>query len=265
MSALLPQDDDLKESIFRAAYRKDEDLFDTLMSETPDLANYALLVACQYGFFRSIQKLLQELGADVNTFDANRGDTPLHRIMEFNAESSELRETREQVAIVRYLVDHGADIEAQRRKFRIGQTPLMSAAVHIQFHAVKYLVDIGANVNAEAQNGETALIDAARNSDERIVRYLVEHGAHVLYSGRKPASEYARYPAIRQYLRSLEEHQRAAATEPVFRRLPQDIVNTISGFFGGKSPALKGRARRNPRRSRALRKRSKRSRRAKTR
>jgi len=44
---------------------------------------------------------------------------------------------------------------------------------------IKYLIDLGANVNKENCNGETLLFEACCDENEVIIKYLVEHRADV--------------------------------------------------------------------------------------
>lgn len=60
---------------------------------------------------------------------------------------------------------------------RLGETPLMYAATVGSLDAMKFLVEKGANVNAQSASGATALIWSA--TDLAKVRFLLEHGANV--------------------------------------------------------------------------------------
>ncbi|ORY38048.1 ankyrin [Neocallimastix californiae] len=44
---------------------------------------------------------------------------------------------------------------------------------------VKYLVEHGADVNKKDNYGENSLFKACRSGNEAIVKYLVEHGANI--------------------------------------------------------------------------------------
>ena len=72
--------------------------------------------------------------------------------------------------VVEYLVDHGANIHAQ------DDQALIYATRNCHVDIVKYLVDHGANVNAE---DNTALSYASENGEIKVVKYLVDHGANV--------------------------------------------------------------------------------------
>lgn len=76
----------------------------------------------------------------------------------------------EHESIVRYLIDHGADIHAE------DEYVLRWASSLGKESFIRYLIEKGANVNA---NDDYALRWAAHNGHESIVRYLVENGADV--------------------------------------------------------------------------------------
>ena len=72
------------------------------------------------------------------------------------------------------LVRGGADVNVPDR---LGETPLMYAAVAGSPEAMKFLLDQGADANAQSQSGATALIWSA--TDLAKVRLLLDHGANV--------------------------------------------------------------------------------------
>lgn len=72
------------------------------------------------------------------------------------------------------LVRGGADVNVPDR---LGETPLMYAAVAGSPEAMKFLLDQGADSNAQSQSGATALIWSA--TDLAKVRLLLDHGANV--------------------------------------------------------------------------------------
>lgn len=108
-------------------------------------------------------KAAVDAGADVN-YRGFGGFTPLLAA----AKNGHLE-------VVKYLVEHGADIDKSDNNRR--KTPLLAAAFEGHFEIVKYLVDKGANVNVQAINGWTPLHDAAWVANFEIVKYLVDHGA----------------------------------------------------------------------------------------
>ncbi|EHK18147.1 uncharacterized protein TRIVIDRAFT_159440 [Trichoderma virens Gv29-8] len=79
-------------------------------------------------------------------------------------------------AIVKVLVENGADIEA---KDSMGRTPLSQAAENGHEAIVKLLVEKGADIEAKDLFGQTPLSQAAENGHEAIVKLLVENGADI--------------------------------------------------------------------------------------
>ena len=75
---------------------------------------------------------------------------------------------------LRSVVRGGADVNVPDR---LGETPLMYAAVVGSPEAMKFLLDHGADANAHSQSGATALIWSA--TDLAKVRLLLDHGANV--------------------------------------------------------------------------------------
>jgi hypothetical protein len=76
--------------------------------------------------------------------------------------------------IVKYLVEIGADVNAKNDE---GDTALMGAIYNDRLEIVKYLVEHGADVNAKTENGVTVLMSATYNNNSEMVKFLVEHGA----------------------------------------------------------------------------------------
>ena len=102
----------------------------------------------------------------------NYGNTPLCLAIwrEVNPEH--------RIGIVAYLLDHGANTEAE---CRAGDTALMIAVETNSMDVAKMLLERGANINARGNDGFTLLQDFAIlrnpfNSD--MVRFLLEHGAN---------------------------------------------------------------------------------------
>jgi ankyrin repeat protein len=59
-----------------------------------------------------------------------------------------------------------------------GWTPTIYAAFNGHEPVVKYLLDNGALIDAQADNGFTALIAAARGGHEEVVKLLLKRGAN---------------------------------------------------------------------------------------
>ena len=82
--------------------------------------------------------------------------------------------------IVKYLVEHGADIEFNEN------WPLWLSAAYGHLEVVKYLLENGADIHAQ---GDLALFDASYNGDLEVVKYLIKHGANVDGHTLRAASE----------------------------------------------------------------------------
>ena len=81
---------------------------------------------------------------------------------------------RDNVPMIKLLVGAGADIEAVAE----GSTPFLSAIKTSHFRAAKALLELGANVDFQDEDGRTALhCMLKKSSDEPHFRMLVRHGA----------------------------------------------------------------------------------------
>jgi len=74
------------------------------------------------------------------------------------------------------LVENGADINRERNN---GATPLFIACQNGHENVVKYLLEHGVNINKELNDGWTPLIIACCKGHENVVKYLLEHGANI--------------------------------------------------------------------------------------
>ena len=82
------------------------------------------------------------------------------------------------VDLIRTLIDIGADVNAQAQEGDYG-TALIAAAFEGNLDIVKLLLEAGADVNAQSREGDysTALIAAAGRGKASIVKLLLEAGA----------------------------------------------------------------------------------------
>lgn len=79
------------------------------------------------------------------------------------------------IDLVKYLIDIGADINAVSHDRN--NTAVMDAASSGNLEAVKILVEEGANLECQSKNGQTALILAVGHGDEEVSNYLLAAGA----------------------------------------------------------------------------------------
>jgi uncharacterized protein len=94
------------------------------------------------------------------------------------------------VAVMKSLLDHGADVHARTKKL---QTPLMYAASrlsgfrgtpnrgteHAALAAIELCLDRGADVNAVDENGQTAVHLAVAQAEDSVIRLLASRGANL--------------------------------------------------------------------------------------
>jgi ankyrin repeat protein len=113
---------------------------------------------------KEIVQLLLRNGANVNAEAGCRGT------------ALEAATARKDEAMIRLLLDHGADVNQYDGK-NYG-TALTTAAQHADFSIVKLLLDRGADPNAEMpQGGGNGLLLAIGRLDENMVRLFLERGA----------------------------------------------------------------------------------------
>jgi Ankyrin repeats (3 copies)/Ankyrin repeats (many copies) len=77
-------------------------------------------------------------------------------------------------SVLRLLLEHGADLNAQNR---VGRTPLHRASFNGAVEVVRLLLEHGADVEAKNIVGGTALQEAADRGHGEVVELLREHGA----------------------------------------------------------------------------------------
>jgi len=108
--------------------------------------------------------------------------------------------------IVKYLVEHGADINNKGE--RCGWTPLQYACYYGNENIAKYLIEHGADINKTNNYGSTPLHFACEKGHKNIVKYLVEHGADINKTDdkHKPPLFYAYENGHYYIVRYLIEH-----------------------------------------------------------
>jgi len=153
-------------------------------------------------------KYLIEHGANVHNTMKNSGSKFLIRVCEVEDE-----------IYIKYLVNYGADVNIKdvihikvngvkvKNEYEeeedfdvyddyggdddkeVLSTPLIISCRYGNFDLVKYLIEHGANVNDEMEDGNTALTVACRfmrrNYNSKIIKYLIEQGADVNKKGRQ--------------------------------------------------------------------------------
>lgn len=113
-----------------------------------------LCVAAAEGDLGKVRRLVENDGAYVNCVN-ERYQTPLYLAAEYN-----------QLMVVKYLVEHGADVSFADIS---GDTPLHAAARSGGLEVAKYLVAHGANLNRSNDNGDIS-VTIAYNMGDRCCR-----------------------------------------------------------------------------------------------
>jgi len=127
-----------------------------------------------------VTRILIERGASINARDSS-DRTPLHPTIEYMPGTFD--DTF--FDVVRYLLDHGADADAQANTRH--STPLHLASYWGGFKIAHLLLNRGANINVRDKNRRTPLHEALtdlNNSDDAdyyvgAVKFLLDHGADV--------------------------------------------------------------------------------------
>lgn len=124
-----------------------------------------LLRAVRSGDADQVSELLDRTPALLTTADSD-GSTLLH-----------CAAWKGHVAVVRLLVDRGADVNRQSRNTHWGGTPLHAAA-HANHRAVaELLLEHGADPGARSCNGRTPLEETAVHNASAVARLLRAAGA----------------------------------------------------------------------------------------
>jgi len=124
---------------------------------------YTLIVAATYGYYDCAEYLIQ-MGTDAAYYNAELQETPL-----------EMAVSRGYLDIVQLLVENGADVNQTGELFgSILQVAAISSA-----HITQYLVEHGADLDYQMENGNTALMAAVQAGRTDCAEILLEAGADV--------------------------------------------------------------------------------------
>ena len=134
------------------------------------------------------------------------------------------------LGVLEYLIDNGADVNANGYQ---GWRPLHNAVANAvasnSIDEVQFLIDAGADVNAKDDSGETPLFIAGMYNP-KIVKYLIEQGADVNViseRGWTPLHRAAAYYADAQVLRDLIEHGADVNVIDNEGKTPLDIASSL--------------------------------------
>ena len=111
----------------------------------------------------AVKALAIEHPQDVNSQSFTGGQTPLHIASQVG-----------HVDVARLLIEHGADVAAQRRD---GMRPLHQASERGDVDMAWLLIEHGADVAAQEWDGATPLHRASERGHVDMARLLIEHGA----------------------------------------------------------------------------------------
>ena len=126
----------------------------------------ALHLAAHEGY-PDIISILLENGADVNFPTINNRTALFIACLKRHTES------------VRILVQHGCDLNLQSMENDEFKTPLMKAIERGEDEIVEILIDAGANVNLQDKFGMSALMMAAYYARTHAIRRLIQAGANL--------------------------------------------------------------------------------------
>ena len=96
--------------------------------------------------------------------------------------------SREHDSIMKYLIENGANINEETND---GRTPLFNACQSRHITLVKYLVKHGVNLNKEGNNDWILLFYACQNRQEDVVKYLIDKNKEKLNNKYIKSNKYS--------------------------------------------------------------------------
>ena len=191
----------LIEALLNAGARVDES---SLKHQTP------LMTAVEYGRLKTVQLLLDH-GANPLARDDN-DKLPIHHM---------IVASHNPLPIAELLVKLGNDVNAVDA---LGITPLM---ITDDLPTRRFLLAKGANINAQAKNGDNALLRATGVGDTKAIQLMLDHGAKVELLLVFNAICHPRAEEIRRLKMSSSETglSRAKLADELFNELGIDLAS----------------------------------------
>jgi ankyrin repeat protein len=160
--AVHERDEDGTPALLHARYRGKHDLVAAMLESSPELDVFEAAALGQ------VERVRELVHADPSLSNAHAPDG-------FHALG--LAAFFNQPDVVRFLLEHGADVERVARNAQIQTTALQAAAASGDFESARLLLAAGADPNRTQTGGFTPLHAAAANGDEPLAGLLIAHGA----------------------------------------------------------------------------------------
>ena len=159
--------------LFLAIDKRDLELIKTILKKKPnieqkgDFERTALFYCISHGFnFKDVAEHLIEAGADVNAKDVFNSSCLLYAC-EYTDDLEGIKCLVENGADINYCIDEGIN------------NPLVVAAQRNKWDIVKYLSEVGGDVNCPFYSGMRALSYAVLDNNLEMVNFLISKGALV--------------------------------------------------------------------------------------
>lgn len=176
------RDEDGVSPLYKAVLMKDNEMLKLLIKkgapvkkghDTSDALNHAVSLKNL-----TLVKILVQAGADLK--DTRADMSPLRAAV---TSFRNFNNNEDSYAIIRYLIEKGAPVNAADQAYPDGIEPLLCDAIPYRDHTlVKILLDSGASINARDDLNNTPLILAAevlKDNDTRLLYTLIHRGADV--------------------------------------------------------------------------------------